>query len=314
MGLLRKKQQNSSGRAARRSASHSRPQEQQFAQEYAFRRNRTLTGSLSSHVSSANEHGSELKSSRVHAHHLRRRRKHLGLLLFITALIGAAMAYLVFQSVAVVRAVSTSNVAIDSFKYEKTTQDYLFAHPLERFRFSLDTEQLALYLQQNGSPEVIAVSPDLSFSGFGASELILTFRQPVVSWSVNGSTVYVDDEGAAFDVNYFAEPEVKIVDNTGIQTQGNKVLASNRFLGFIGQVIGDFTELGYRATEISLPANTTRQIVVTLQDVPYVIKMSIDRPVGEQTEDAKRSIVHLQQRAIAAEYIDVRVSGKAYYK
>ena len=62
------------------------------------------------------------------------------------------------------------------------------------------------------------------------------------------------------------------------------------------------------------PKDTTRQVEVKLKGVTYPVKYSVDRPVGEQTEDAKRSIVHLQQRAIAAEYIDVRVSGKAYYR
>jgi hypothetical protein len=314
MGILRKKQQNTLRRTDRRSRSLARPQQEQFARQYAFRRNRTLTGSLSSQVTSVNEQGSELKSSRVHAHHLRKRRKHLGLLLCTVAAGMAILGYLIVQSIASVAVESSTGATVQSAKYEKATQDYLFAHPLERFRFSLNNEQLALYLQEHGSPEVASVSPDLSFAGFGASRLTLTFREPVVAWSTNGSTVYVDGDGVAFDVNYFTTPTVKIIDNTGIQTEGNKVLASNRFLGFIGQVIGKFKKYDYLATEISLPPNTTHQIAVSLKDVPYVIKMSVDRPVGEQAEDAKRAIVYLENQGIAAEYIDVRVSGRAFYK
>lgn len=314
MGLLQKKQHTPSRRNPRQSLSDSRTTDQQYAQQYAFRRNRTLTGSLSSNVSSVNEHGSELKSSRVHAHHLRRRRKHLGMLLSGLLVAAALLGFLIYQSVASIVVVSNTGVTIDSHRYEKIVQDYLFAHPLERFRFSLDTEQLTRYMQQNGSPEVSSVSPDMIFEGFGTSQLTIAFRQPVVAWKVDGTAVYVDSTGAAFATNYYDPPAVQVIDNTGIETEGNRVLASNRFLSFIGQVIGEFKQYSYTATEIALPANTTHQIVVTLADVPYRIKMSVDRPVGEQTEDARRSIVYLQQKNITADYIDVRVSNKAFYK
>jgi hypothetical protein len=42
--------------------------------------------------------------------------------------------------------------------------------------------------------------------------------------------------------------------------------------------------------------------------------MSVDRPAGEQAEDAMRAIKYLQSKGMTPAYIDVRVGGKAYYK
>jgi hypothetical protein len=198
--------------------------------------------------------------------------------------------------------------------YEGKIQEYLSGRPAERFRFSLNTNSLAMYLQANGLPEVAGVSADTKFAGFGVSELTLTMRRPAVAWKTRGSEVYVDDRGIAFARNYYSKPGVKIVDRTGIQAEDGQVLASNRFLGFIGMLIGAMQTQGYTVTQVALPAATTRQIEVTLDGVAYPIKFSVDRPAGEQSEDAARSVRYLASKGAQVEYLDVRVSGKAYYK
>ena len=42
--------------------------------------------------------------------------------------------------------------------------------------------------------------------------------------------------------------------------------------------------------------------------------MTVDRPAAGQVEDAVRAIRYLTNRGITAEYIDVRVSRRAFYK
>lgn len=313
MGLLNKKQQlparrsSASGRSARASASD-------LDERYAFRRNRTLTGSLVSTVQSANEGRSELKSSRVHAHGLKRHRRKLSVLLagIVVAVLG--LATLISQTIAIVHVAAETPRGIDHSLYESKIQDYFSVHPLERFRFSVNAETLTAYLQKNGCPEVANVLSDARFDGIGSTEFTLEFRRPAVSWSTGSSQLYVDESGAAFARNYFPDPSVKVIDQTGIETKDNQVLASSRFLGFVGMVIGKMKQYDLVVTSVILPASTTRQIAVNVDGYGYPIKLSVDRPVGEQVEDASRAMRYLASKGTTPEYLDVRVSGRAFYK
>lgn len=284
-------------------------------ERYSFRRNRTLTGSLSSGVSSVNEHHAELKSARIRAHDLRKHRRNLLMAFFGAAIVITVLGTAVWYSIAVPRVVLKGvTQAADASIYEQKIQSYLNEHFLERSRLTLNTGHLVEYLQDNGCPEVAEVSPDMSFSGLGSSKLSLTMRQPAVGWKTGATKLYVDVDGNAFQKNYFEEPGVEVVDQTGIEANNNQILASNRFLSFIGRTIGRFSAQGFTATKVILPVNTTRQLLVSLEGVSYPIIISVDRPAGEQVEDASRAIRYLTAKGIAVQYIDVRVSGRAYYK
>ena len=314
MKLPQKKQQQPARRSSLPSARQTRAGNEELSDRYTFRRNRTLTGSLSSGVSSATEHRAELKSSRIHAHDLHRHRRKLSAILLSVLAVGALLALLVYQSVAIVRVKALTDAPVDARQYEEAVQQYLAGRPIERSRLTLNTAELAKYLQTSGYPEVRAVADHMDFDGVGASTINLEFRRPAIVWQTGNTRLYVDDTGVAFTRNYYAEPTVNIVDQSGIGTQDNKVLASNRFLAFIGMVVGRMNASGHTVTQVALPAGTTRQIAVSVVTVPYPIKFSVDRPVGEQAEDAVRAIAYLNAKGISPEYLDVRVSGKAYYK
>lgn len=314
MKLFKKKQQQ----PVRRSSAFIRESSVssgELDQQYSFRRNRTLTGSLASHVGSANESGSELKSSRVHAHELRRHRRKLFWLFVASAVVVAGLGYGIYNSIALPVVTADESIpASEKRQYEDGIQSYLGQHFFERSRLTLNTDRLTAYLQDIGNPEIEAVSSDMQFAGLGMSRLHLSFRQPVVSWRAGDTLLYVDAEGNAFERNYFAAPSVQVVDQTGIQAQNNRVLASNRFVGFIGRSIGQMKFQGYTPTRVTLPADTTHQIRISLQKVAYPVTFSVDRPAGEQAEDAARAIRYLERKRIRPDYLDVRVSGKAFYK
>lgn len=316
MGLLRKK---SAPVPRRRLETYQQGREQSPsvdapANPYAFRRNRTLVGSLSSNVTSVNEHGAELKSPRVHAHHLRRHRRRAGLALFALLAICVGLGYLMYESIVNVAVTTSAPGTFNSATYQSAIHEYLMAHPLERFRFSLNTSGLTTYLQAHGYPEVQSIDPTLPYGGIGRADVHVVFRNPAVVWHTGGTVLYVDAQGNAFTRNYYQEPDVEVVDQTGIPANGGQVLASDLLLGFIGKVVGRMSENGLTVSQIILPPNTTHQVQVSVQGVSYPIKFSIDRPVGEQAEDAARAIRYLASKGISAQYLDVRVSGRAYYQ
>lgn len=316
MRFMSKKQQSDVPRRRQASATDgpTRATPAELDTRYAFQRNRTLTGSLASGVASVNEHKAELKSPRVHAHHLRRHRRNAFGALVAVLLAAAGLYVLVTQSIVSVTVTSANSVGQDASLYQSKIHDYLAVRPLERFRFSLNTASLTTYLVAHDAPEVAQVDSTVSANGLGKAAIHLTFRNPVVVWQTGSTRLYVDAAGNTFTRNHFSEPGVQVVDQTGIQAQNNQVLASDRFLAFIGRVIGRMKDNGLTVTDIILPANTTRQVQVKVAGVSYPVKFSVDRPEGEQAEDAARSIRYLLAKGISAQYIDVRVSGKAYYQ
>lgn len=313
MGLLRKKQST----PARRRTSHASTASDSTSgavDQRAYRRNRTLTGSLASHVESASEANAELRSKRVQTHDLHAHRRHLSLYLFGSLCVVIVLGWVIYESIAIPQVSAETKVVVDQQLYAQKIQDYLTANPFQRLRVTVDTASLASYLQMNGFPEVALVSSDVVRTGFGSSSFTVVFREPVVVWKTGTAKLYVDDEGNAFTRNYYDDPSVEVVDQTGIEAKDNQVLASENFLSTIGRVIGKMKTQGYAVTRVVLPADTTHQLLVSIEGLGFPIKFSSDRSVGEQAEDAARAIKYLQGKGITPEYIDVRVEGKAFYK
>jgi hypothetical protein len=278
-----------------------------------FRRNRTLVGSLSARVSSVNELGGDLISPRAHAHHLSAHRRRLGTTLVIVLLAVAGLIWLLYEFTAGIQVSPTDNgLVIQQSRYQHAIDDYFAGHPLERIRSLLNEQQLNMYITQV-TPEVSILRSN-GAAGVATSQFDITFRRPVASWLINSQQYYVDKDGVSFQVNYFDRPTVKIIDQSGVPQTTGTTVASSRFLHFVGRVVDMAKTYGLTVEQAIIPANTTRQIEIKVAQHNYPIKLSLDRPVGEQAEDMSRAIAYLDAHSMKPQYVDVRVSGKAYYK
>ena len=90
---------------------------------------------------------------------------------------------------------------------------------------------------------------------------------------------YVDGDGVVFANNYFAQPNLQIVDETGIRVSSDQLVASNRFLGFIGRVLASANQQACQLKKSRCPLATTRQVEVILQGSPTKLQ-SIGRSLG----------------------------------
>lgn len=281
--------------------------------QYTFQRNRTLTGSTSNSVKTT-QYRSDLESPRTQAHHLAIQRRKIGVTLLTVVAITAVLSFLLFQFTAKVTAVSSDSTvlrSVDSAVYDQAINDYLGANPLERFRFALNVSKLTSYLAQK-LPEVESVS-GVGAGGIGDTDYALTMRHPVAGWKISDKQYFVDSHGIAFERNYYGNPDVEIIDQSGISVQQGSAIASNRFLSFVGRVVALSKSSGYVVTQAIIPQDTTRQLEIRINGVVPLIKLSIDRPVGEQIEDMSRVLGYLTGHGLKPGYVDVRVSGKAFY-
>lgn len=280
-----------------------------------FKRNRTITGTRSAKFDSVNTRSDSIDSPRTHVHHLTIKRRKVMSILSITLLVSAVLWIVIsnFTAEPIVSVSDTSvSVPIENKDYEKVVQEYLGINPMSRFHFLMDEANLSNYVSSK-LPEALSVDQS-GIVGIGQTGFIITMRKPVASWTINNKQYYVDSSGVAFTKNYFTTPGVKVVDNSGITVQSATAVVSNRLLSFVGLVVSTAKTSGYTVTQVTLPIDTTRELDISLKECSYYIKLSIDRPVGEQIEDMSRAVKYLVSKGRVPGYVDVRVSGKAFYK
>lgn len=284
---------------------------------YSFRRSRTLTGSSASTVHAVGEDRGQLRSTRLKEHDLRRHRRKLGfylvLCLIVIGLAGVLLEQYSGDDVVIsANSAEASTKGIDTARYRQLAAEYYAEHPLEHFRFALNIDTFADTLRTK-APEV-ADAKVVRGDGVLQGEVKLTFRQPVVSWTIKGEKYYVDADGEAFRVNYFAEPPVAVVDESGIDPSAG-VIASGKFLRFMGRVITLVNDSGVTSVSgIVIPRGVTRQIDFKLTGVAYPFKTNLDRDPAGQATDIVSAYKYFTSRGITPTYVDVRVSSKAFYR
>lgn len=108
--------------------------------------------------------------------------------------------------------------------------------------------------------------------------------------------------------SFVKEPTVVIVD----ENAGNNV--SQRVKDFVYDLEGDLAPYGLAIDHVSLPLQKARELRIFIINRGEYYKMSLDRGSAVQAEDLSRMVKYLDDNGIAPEYVDLRVSGKAYYK
>ncbi|MEI6850562.1 MAG: hypothetical protein WCK26_01180 [Candidatus Saccharibacteria bacterium] len=289
--------------------------EKSSAKNEVFKRNRTLAGTTSNSVNSANTK-QVLESPRLNAHNLSIQRRKIASVLFTILLASLFIWFLVsnFTASATISVVDTSiSKSINNSKYEKAIQEYLGVNPMSRFSFIMDQSALTAYVS-NKLPEVQEIK-QRNMDGIGRTNFSITMRTPIAGWQINDKQYYVDSKGIPFEQNYYTTPAVQIIDNSGISLKNSSTaIASSRFLSFVGRIVYAAKTNGYTVTQAALPLNTTRELEVRIKEGNYLVKLSIDRPAGEQVEDMVAAIRYFSSRGQVPEYIDIRVSGKAFYR
>jgi hypothetical protein len=278
-----------------------------------YRRGRTMPGSTRSGLESADKRAISAATPREKVHHLSRLRRTL-----LTALGGIIIVTIVttivlFQFTAKVKVESKDRYEIADYQpYLASVQNYLSKHPLERLRFNLNSESLNSYVS-NEYPEVEKITQE-GFDGFASSRFSVVMRKPVVGWDVGASRYFVDANGVSFEKNFYNDPTVKIIDNSGVDYIPGTAIASERFLSFVGRVVSLANAQSLKVERVTIPAGTTRQVQLNIVGYSYPVILSIDRSAGEQVEDMTNALKYLRAQGRDAQYIDLRVRGKAFYR
>lgn len=291
------------------------PQLMEGQNDFSFRRSRTLTGSPSSDIRTVADTHSHLQSPRLRLHQLHQHRKVLFGGLITSFAVVLVLGWLVGQFIHVPSAMTIAGAPLKqppTEVYAQTIESYFAQRPTERFLFRLDHERLLMHVA-NTHPEI----KDLKISSVvpGQFSINVELRKPLLLWQTGDTRLFVDDAGTAFKNNYFAPPTVSVDDQSGIRLEDVNVIASNRFIGFLGRVVSSVNEAGIGSvTKVIIPTGVTREVDIQLSGREYLIKTHIDREPAAQAHDVVEAVQHVEKSDIEPEYIDVRIAGKAFYR
>lgn len=283
---------------------------------YTFRRSRTISGSLSNTVSATNAKRPDLKSDRVKLHELHASKRFLRSSLGAVILLVLVCGFLLSNSVmfASIQFSASSAPASSQDALRRAVRGYINSNPSQALTISLDETRLTRAIQAN-HPEVAAVEVKTTWFD-GGDTLLVHFRTPIVVWEIGGQRFYVDKHGVAFKHYYGPEPALKVEDITGympeLAEEGS--VASQQFIGYLGQLLGDLRAVGVGRVERVVVPPVPRQLNIYLEGREYPIKTHTSRDPYVQAQDIKHALQFFDKQQITPQYVDVRVEGKAFYK
>ncbi len=107
---------------------------------------------------------------------------------------------------------------------------------------------------------------------------------------------------------------IKYVIRAEVIDENQREKISIRMEEYITLLEQDFRDAGYVVTRVVLPANTSRELYVSLEGINWYFKINMDRGTAMSVEDAVRMMRYLEGKEVTPEYVDVRVEGKGYYR
>lgn len=205
----------------------------------------------------------------------------------------------------------------DADAYEDEAQAVLSRSFTNRSKLMIDTSKVARELREE-FPELGDVTVILPLA---SRRLIIEVRpaHPALVLSAESGAFVVDEEGRAIVKASEVESSIRdplpiVQDESGLPIEPGKGVLSKEIVAFITTVATQLSQKKLSVQALLLPT-TANELHVRLEGKPYFVKFDIR---GEGRLQAGTFIAVQekldQDRKTPAEYIDVRVPEKAFYK
>jgi hypothetical protein len=240
-----------------------------------------------------------------------RRSRAVDVVLFITLLGLIAFNFLLTSSPEV--SVSSSTF-LNKQSYEAAVREE-FSAPWSKTKLSLNTQKVAESLKRR-FPEISKVTINIPLVGLSA-RVQIEIAEPVLKLSSGGQTYVINTNGVASGLasqlnDTSGLPEV--VDESGFEIQLGQPVLDAGSVGFIEALNGHLKKANITPTSMTLPTKA-RELDLRTADQPYFVKFYLG---GEPATQVGQYLATRQQFArdsiTPAEYLDVRVQGKVFYK
>ncbi len=227
------------------------------------------------------------------------------------AIIGLFALLGIWQVFAVAKIDVKGNKSLSSEQVVKLVNQSFGHHAFSSNLLTLSLAKLPDELPQN-SERIQSVA--IARSWPNRIVVTVTERTATLGWK-SGSQVYALD-GNGKVIGMLAElgvPVPVVEDTTNLPIHLGDTVAPARFVAFASLVVQKLPEQGIAATGLRI-TDTTSEIYVTTNK-GYGLKFDTTRRVEEGLGDLKSVLTTLaSQKKTPMEYIDLRISGKAYWK
>ncbi len=138
-------------------------------------------------------------------------------------------------------------------------------------------------------------------------------KQPSLGWSTGNVTYVLDRDGTVIGQGG-ATPGLPVVyDGSNLPVQLGQRAANEHFVGFVTQIMPALAAQGIGVTRLDIKETTLDLTATTNKG--YRLLFDTGRDAQEEVGDlAAVQRLLVSQKRTPAEYIDLRIAGKAYYK
>lgn len=143
--------------------------------------------------------------------------------------------------------------------------------------------------------------------------LSATLKQPSMGWASDNQRYLLDKDGSAIGVLPAGSSLPVVNDGSNLPVKVGQQVVSGRFVDFVTGLTPGLAEQGLGVTALDVTDTTLDLTVITNKG--YKLFIDTSRPLEDELADLKavEGVLAAQKKA-PAEYIDLRVAGKAYYK
>lgn len=173
---------------------------------------------------------------------------------------------------------------------------------------TLDTGKLASSLIAL-DPELKAVTIERLWPH--AIRVTVTQKQPALGWSTGNQSYLLDRDGTVIGTLSAGSTLPLVVDGNNLPVQKGQQVVTASFVTFCTDLLADLPSTGITPTGLRVQDTTFDLYVQTNKH--YELIFDTTRPAADEVADLKTVLATLAGKA-PSQYIDMRISGKAYYQ
>ena len=158
-------------------------------------------------------------------------------------------------------------------------------------------------------PEIKSV--DIQRSWPHGINLIVTQKQPAFGWSTGNQNYLLDRDGTVIGTLAPGSQLPVVVDGSNLPVQKGKRVVTASFVTFCTELLSGLPTAGLSSTGLRVQDTTFDLYVRTNKS--YQLIFDTSRPAADEIADLKAVQVAMAGK-VPAQYIDMRILGKAYYK
>ncbi len=141
--------------------------------------------------------------------------------------------------------------------------------------------------------------------------VIVTEKQPALAWSTGNQNYLLDRDGTVIGNLPSSSNLPTVIDGSNLPVQKGQQVVTAQFVSFCTELVADLPQAGVGIVSLTVKDTTFDLYVKTTKG--YDLIFDTTRPAADEVADLK-TVEKTLAGKVPAQYIDMRIAGKAYYQ